>query len=1085
MWPIGNRTKKAHKLLSKGRVGEAIELYRQEGAWDALAVAYERQGDYASAADAAGRAGLVEQAAELSERAGEHKRAAEFWLQCSKKDRAAAALEQAKDFESAAGLYAELGMLSRAADARAALGEYDEAAELYGEAGQFAKAVSMYRRAGDLGGAARVLRAAGNTVAAAQLYQEAGSTAEAAALYAQAGMASEGAECYIGLGDYGQAGKLLEEAGHPFEAAEAYERDDQLLRSSAKLFRNVLRPELAWLSELDAALVCLSMSEDGSYVAVGCANREVQLLDDDGQLLWRYKPMWGGLPSCVALSRDGRLALGCDDRNLYFVARDKSLLWDFDLAAEPVKVSVTPSASRIACCTKDGRVVCLDSDGSVRWQRSFGKTVWDVALSEEGTLCGVARADGTCVLLGEDGKEMRHWSGPDWVHSVSLSADGAMLALGRGMCRVELVHVRRQEPVWAVDEPSWVHNVVLTPQHTVLTVADDAARLRNKEGAVICRYAHEHRLMSGQADATGMSVVLRCVKNQLVWVDFHDCVRRAAANYEKCGDLASAATAYQDMGSNERAAELFERAEDYSSAARSNELLAHYLKAAELYGKAGQHEKAGEIYEANDRIQEAAMCFRQAGRSGRAAELFEELGDFDQAAKLFQAAERYDEAARLYSIADDKAAAIGMLEEHLRSNAQDMAARLRLGVLLKESGRYDTALEQLQRAAADQEYRRPALLHSAECFMRMEHYDVAVDRFEAALEQESISTDNLGVFYGMAKARELGGHYDQASQMYADILGVDYRYRDVQERLRNVQALSGVFARRGPELHADRTVIADQAGFERLSAETKERYSVKKALGAGGMGAVYLAEDKRLRRTVALKVLSSHLAEDDKLRLRLVREAQAVAQLSHPNIVGVFDVGEEKGRSYISMEYVEGQTLRGILSDKGTLEPRECVDLLLQVTDALGYAHQKGIVHRDVKPENVMVTEDGTAKVMDFGLALVEGATRLTKPGAAAGTLQYMAPEQIRGEPRLSPAVDVYAAGRVAYELLTGSLVSEGAEFALQHALQRPEPLAEVRPDVPQPLADLIMKCLSREPEDRYPDATSLNAALREVSADL
>ena len=219
----------------------------------------------------------------------------------------------------------------------------------------------------------------------------------------------------------------------------------------------------------------------------------------------------------------------------------------------------------------------------------------------------------------------------------------------------------------------------------------------------------------------------------------------------------------------------------------------------------------------------------------------------------------------------------------------------------------------------------------------------------------------------------------------------------------------------------------------------------------------------------------------------MVREAQAVAQLTHPNVVGVFDVGEEKGRSYISMEYVEGQDARHLLADKGPLDVAECLDLMTQMTAGLGYAHGKGVTHRDIKPENVMVTEDGIVKLMDFGLAIVEGATRLTRPGGISGTLQYMAPEQVRGEQALTPAVDVYATGCMAYELLVGEPPFTGsmAEIGIKHLNQPPTPIQELRPDVPDSVAEVVMRCMAKEPEDRYADANELNTAFREVAASL
>jgi serine/threonine-protein kinase len=179
------------------------------------------------------------------------------------------------------------------------------------------------------------------------------------------------------------------------------------------------------------------------------------------------------------------------------------------------------------------------------------------------------------------------------------------------------------------------------------------------------------------------------------------------------------------------------------------------------------------------------------------------------------------------------------------------------------------------------------------------------------------------------------------------------------------------------------------------------------------------------------------------------------------------------------MEYVEGQTVRELLAEKWEL--KKCVDLLLQVTEGLADAHKKGITHRDIKPENIIIASDGTAKLMDFGLALTQGAVRLTAAEGVCGTYWYMAPEQVRGERNIGPAADVYAVGCMAYELLSGVPPFTGDDVGIQHLAATPKPLTEVRPDIPDRLAGIVMKCLAKEPSARYPDAGSLNAGLRGI----
>jgi serine/threonine protein kinase len=199
------------------------------------------------------------------------------------------------------------------------------------------------------------------------------------------------------------------------------------------------------------------------------------------------------------------------------------------------------------------------------------------------------------------------------------------------------------------------------------------------------------------------------------------------------------------------------------------------------------------------------------------------------------------------------------------------------------------------------------------------------------------------------------------------------------------------------------------------------RYHVVDRIAAGGMGEVFRARDAVLEREVAIKVLHRQLAGDTGFVERFRREARAAANLSHPNIVGVHDWGAVDGVYYMVMEFVRGQSARDILNVEGVLAPAQVADVLMQTLSALDHAHRQGIVHRDVKPENIMITRDGIVKVTDFGLARAYADAQITEAGMVTGTVQYLAPEQLQGEPA-DPRTDLYALGIVGFELLTGSL---------------------------------------------------------------
>src|SRR5919109_630806 len=254
------------------------------------------------------------------------------------------------------------------------------------------------------------------------------------------------------------------------------------------------------------------------------------------------------------------------------------------------------------------------------------------------------------------------------------------------------------------------------------------------------------------------------------------------------------------------------------------------------------------------------------------------------------------------------------------------------------------------------------------------------------------------------------------------------------------------------------------------------------------MSTVYRAYDHVLDRRVAVKVLHERHAQEDDYLERFRREARAAAQLSHPNIVTVIDRGDQDGRPYIVFEYVDGLTLKRLVEDEGPLPVREAVAITLEVARALAFAHARGVVHRDVKPQNVLLDGDGRPKVTDFGIAReIDLDVGVTQTGTVLGTSDYMAPEQARGE-RPSASTDVYALGAVLYELLAGEVVFPGDSFmavALRHASEPPPDIAERRPDVPLRLTVLVDRCLEKESRDRFASMAELVVELEAVLAEL
>lgn len=260
-----------------------------------------------------------------------------------------------------------------------------------------------------------------------------------------------------------------------------------------------------------------------------------------------------------------------------------------------------------------------------------------------------------------------------------------------------------------------------------------------------------------------------------------------------------------------------------------------------------------------------------------------------------------------------------------------------------------------------------------------------------------------------------------------------------------------------------------------LGTMLDDRYEILEVIGTGGMAVVYKAMCHRLNRYVAVKILRDELANDEEFRKRFQTEAQAVAMLSHPNIVSVYDVSHSDGVEYIVMELIEGVTLMQYMKKKGALGWKEALHFAVQISKALEHAHEKGIVHRDIKPQNIMILKDGTIKVADFGIAALESAQE-KKSDQTVGSVHYIAPEQARGE-QPDPRSDIYSLGVVMYEMLTGKMPYDGdtaEQVAMKHITGHPVPPQELNPDIPEELAAITLKAMNSDINARYQSASEL-----------
>lgn len=259
-----------------------------------------------------------------------------------------------------------------------------------------------------------------------------------------------------------------------------------------------------------------------------------------------------------------------------------------------------------------------------------------------------------------------------------------------------------------------------------------------------------------------------------------------------------------------------------------------------------------------------------------------------------------------------------------------------------------------------------------------------------------------------------------------------------------------------------------------------DRYEVIRSIGEGGMANVYLGYDTILDRNVAIKVLRGDLSNDEKFVRRFQREALSASSLAHPNIVEMYDVGEDDGVYYIVMEYVEGKTLKQLLKRRGTLTLSEAIDIMSQLTDGMAHAHDSYIIHRDLKPQNIMIKDDGQIKITDFGIAMALNSTQLTQTNSVMGSVHYLPPEQASGKGSTIKS-DIYSMGIIFYELLSGSLPFRGdnaVEIALKHMREPLPSLREDNPSFPQSIENIIRKATAKNPKNRYDSARSMHEDL-------
>jgi tetratricopeptide (TPR) repeat protein len=572
-------------------------------------------------------------------------------------------------------------------------------------------------------------------------------------------------------------------------------------------------------------------------------------------------------------------------------------------------------------------------------------------------------------------------------------------------------------------------------------------------------------------------------------------VHQAAKLHQRAGDLEKSLDMLEKGGCNAeagelamklqqftRAAELYRSANDLPRAAEAMRSLGEDDVAARIMGEhhrdqgdvpeaARQLEEAGDLLEAGDMYRQiedylaAGRCYREHREFPLAAEMFKVAGERETAAECYELGKCYEQAAECWALlgrCDKEADLLASAGEHLRA-----------GEVYHREGIDEQAITALQKVQPEDAGFTHASALLGDIFQARGQLSLAIKKLRQAIGQDELGTENLPVFYRLAGLHESNGEFGDAVELYEKIMTFDYHYEDVEQRLvesREHLASAGPMDSHQPSSASARGAGSGQPG----------RYQVIGELGRGGMGIVYKAKDTSLDRIVAYKVLPDSFKENPQALKNFMREAKAAAKLNHPGIVTVFDTGEQDGRYYIAMEYVDGTSLKEILRRRGVISPAGILHVMVQICEALAYAHEKKVIHRDIKPANAMWTRDKKAKIMDFGLAKIVEEVR-NHTTVVSGTPYYMSPEQTLGK-NVDHRTDIYSLGVMIFELATGTVPFREGNIPYHHVHTPPPDVRDLRPDLPAGLAAVVGRCIQKDPSKRYQSAREI---LAEVKASL
>ena len=620
---------------------------------------------------------------------------------------------------------------------------------------------------------------------------------------------------------------------------------------------------------------------------------------------------------------------------------------------------------------------------------------------------------------------------------------------------------------------------------------------------------------------------------------------RAALIYEKKGFYKKAAYIYQKAGNLKKAAQNFEKwyltnADTSVGYQNSDQMAEDLFKAVELYIKVGEVQKAYEMLLKNnkfekaadlalkmEKLDQAAKLYEKAQLPLKAAEIYEKINqksiacklrgvdafargntrdaaewylkgeDYTRAAELFEWEHIYDKAAyccymdQSYLPAAENYIMAGLEEEAgkmyelgwLWEEAADIAFKykkfLKAGELYDKSGKYykagisflkinedKKAFTSFNKIEEEDEHFLEAVSKIATILLKNREPQLVILKLSKLLGNENFTKENLEWYYLLGQAHEATGNLRKAYDIYQGILTEDYSFKGVKERLEIIRKL-----------------IRKNKEKELISGHSSQRHKIIEKVGEGGMGVVYKAEDKSLKRIVALKVLDFTLIKSKRRLVRFYEEARSAASLSHPNIVTVFDVGQMGEDHFISMEFIDGVNLMRLIRLKKLFSLPEILIFSKKILEGLDYSHQKGVIHRDIKPHNIMVNNQNEIKILDFGIAVIRGKDDISESRMFTGTPYYMSPEQIQGIP-VDHRTDIYSFGITLFHLLTGTVPFKGEDVFDKHLSKKTPNVNNFFNYIPHMLVMIVDKCMEKKRENRFQTASEILNILKTIPND-